>query len=105
MKKRYIPYNISSTAQEIGANVATWRKLHGITQAELADRCRVSRETISRLENGDGNVSFYTVLEVFQKFGALEKIREATNPYNTPLGMARADQALGQRVSRKRNRG
>lgn len=101
-KQKRVPHNITSCAQEIGENISTWRKMRGITQAELAERCRVSRETISRLEHGDGTVSLYTVLAALQKFGMLEKVQEATNPYNTPFGMARADQALGQRVCRKR---
>lgn len=103
MLKKYIPFNISSAAKEIGENCASWRKMYDITQAELAERCRVSRETISRLENGDGSVSFYTVLEVVQKFGILDKVQESTNPYNTRFGIARADRALGERVVHKRN--
>lgn len=101
MKKR-IPYSIVNTATEIGKNIATWRKMFNMTQAELAERCQVSRETISRLENGDGSVSLNTVLVVVQKFGILEKIEESTNPYATPFGMARAEEVLGQRVKRKK---
>lgn len=101
-KVKHIPHNIKYAAEGVGENVATWRKMYGITQAELAERCRCSRETISRLENGDGSVSFYTVLEVMQKFGILMKFEESTNPYLTPFGMARAEQALGKRVVHKR---
>lgn len=101
-RPKHIPNNIRCAAAEIGSYVATWRKMYGITQTEMAARCRCSRETISRLENGDGSVSLNTVLEVVQKFGILEKVQESVNPYTTPFGMARADAALGSRVVHKR---
>ena len=103
-KVKHIPHNIQYAAEGIGENVATWRKMYSLTQAELAQRCRCSRETISRLENGDGSVSLNTVLEVVQKFGILDKFEESTNPYTTAVGMARAEQALGKRVVHKRGK-
>ena len=102
-KHKVIPYNITSAAKEIGLHCAAWRKMHRMTQAEMAERCRVSRETISRLENGDGSVSLNTFLEVVQKFGILEKVQESVNPYTTQYGVLRADLALGQRVKKSRS--
>lgn len=32
--------------------VAYWRRIHGLTQAEVSERLRVSRETVARWENG-----------------------------------------------------
>lgn len=36
-------------AKRIGENIATWRRLYGLTSQELADKANVSRATISRL--------------------------------------------------------
>lgn len=38
------------TVRDLGALVRTARRAHGLTQAELADRLRVSRDRVIRLE-------------------------------------------------------
>lgn len=82
----------------IGENLSSWRKLTGITSQQLADRAAVSRATISRLENGDTSVSLATFLNVCRALTILDPVVTATDPYETDLGRARADQALPQRV-------
>ncbi|MGN8688578.1 helix-turn-helix transcriptional regulator [Atopobiaceae bacterium HCP3S3_F7] len=85
-------------AKSIGVNIATWRRLYGLTSQELADKANVSRATISRLENGDPSVSLETFLNACRTLQTLNAVVEATDPYQTDLGRARADQALPQRV-------
>ncbi|MEG0757792.1 MAG: helix-turn-helix transcriptional regulator, partial [Raoultibacter sp.] len=84
-----------------GENLATWRKLTGSTSQQVADRAGVSRSTVSRLENGDSSVSFATFLNVCRAMDVLDRVVDATDPYETDLGRARADQAIPQRVRRK----
>ncbi|WP_449137702.1 helix-turn-helix domain-containing protein [Slackia sp.] len=89
-------------AKQIGENIATWRKLYGLTSQQLADKAAVSRATISRLENGDPTVSFETFLNACRALSSLDAVVEATDPYETDYGRIRADQALPQRVRSKR---
>ena len=89
-------------AKQIGENIATWRKLYGLTSQQLADKAAVSRATISRLENGDPTVSFETFLNACRALSSLDDVVEATDPYETDYGRIRADQALPQRVRSKR---
>lgn len=88
-------------AKSIGDNIATWRKLYGLTSQELADKANVSRATISRLENGDPSVSLETFLNTCRALQTLNAVVEATDPYQTDLGRARADQVLPQRIRNK----
>lgn len=85
-------------AKQIGENIATWRKLYGLTSQDLADKAAVSRTTISRLENGDPTVSFETFLNACRALSTLGAVVEATDSYETDLGRIRADQTLPQRV-------
>ena len=101
MAKR-IPSWTLAAAEEIGGNVSLWRRMYGLTQVELAEKAKVSRETISRLENGDGAVSINTLLNVMHVFGILDKVSDSTNPYDTPFGMARAEAGIAKRISRRR---
>ncbi|MEG0374635.1 MAG: helix-turn-helix transcriptional regulator [Raoultibacter sp.] len=99
--KRPVPVRSKLAAQRIGENLATWRKLTGSTSQQVADRAGVSRSTVSRLENGDSSVSFATFLNVCRAMDVLDRVVDATDPYETDLGRARADQAIPQRVRRK----
>ncbi len=95
---RPVPMATRLAGTRIGENLSSWRKLTGITSQQLADRAAVSRATISRLENGDTSVSLATFLNVCRALTILDPVVTATDPYETDLGRARADQALPQRV-------
>ena len=100
--KRPIPMASRLAAKRIGENLSTWRRLYGISSQDVSERAAVSRATISRLENGDPSVSFATVLNVCRAVGILDALVEATDPYETDLGRARADHAIPQRVRSKK---
>jgi transcriptional regulator with XRE-family HTH domain len=92
--------NIEKDAAEVGDNIRIWRKLLGLTAQQVAERAGISRVTYSKIENGDTGVSFGTMLKVFRSLAILEKVKTATDPYETDLGRARADLLLPQRVRR-----
>lgn len=99
--KRPTTIKTKLAAKQIGENIATWRKLYGLTSQDLADKAAVSRATISRLENGDPTVSFETFLNACRALSTLDTVVKATDPYETDLGRIRADQTLPQRVRSK----
>lgn len=98
--KRPTPVKTILCAKRMGENLTTWRKLRNLTADQLADMSAVSRGTISRLENGDSSVSLATFLNVCNVLDIMPIVEDATNPYETDLGRARADQKLPQRVRR-----
>lgn len=100
--KRDLPAQTRIAARDIGEHLSTWRRLMGVTSAEAADRAGVSRDTLSRLENGDASVSLGTFLNALRAYGLVGPVVDATDPYQTDLGRARADQLLPQRVRRPR---
>ncbi|HEY5193276.1 MAG TPA: helix-turn-helix transcriptional regulator [Solirubrobacteraceae bacterium] len=75
-----------------------WRKLRGLTQAQLADRAGVSRDTLARLEGGEGGVSLENLLRILRALGILDSLPKALDPYETDLGRLRADEQLPRRV-------
>lgn len=52
------------TAQELGALVRERRDNLGLTQLEVAERARVTREWLVRFENGKSTVALTRVLDV-----------------------------------------
>jgi len=95
---RPVPSPVRRALREVADGVAGWRKLRGLTQAQLADRAGVSRATLIRLERGDGGVSVENLLRVLRALGVLEGLPRALDPYETDLGRLRADEQLPRRV-------
>ena len=78
----------------MGARLRLARRRRGITGADMAARCYVSRPTITRLERGDPSVSLAILA------GYLEVLGLATDldaiAANDETGAAIADERLGQ---------
>ncbi|MFV0432742.1 MAG: helix-turn-helix domain-containing protein [Leucobacter sp.] len=95
---RPTPAQISAAGSDIGAQLAAWRKLSNLTAQQLSERAGISRATLTKIEAGSLGVSFGAVLKVARALGVLDAIVLATDPYETDLGRARADQILPKRV-------
>jgi transcriptional regulator with XRE-family HTH domain len=100
MARRPIPVQTRRAAHELGAHLRTWRKLQGLTAEQLADRAGVNRNTVGRLEHGEVTVGLDVFLNVARALGQLDGLVNALDPYESPVGRARADEALPQRVRR-----
>lgn len=92
------PLPVRRALRELGSHLQTWRKLRGLTQAQLADRAGVSRRTVIRAERGDGAVSLEIALRILHALGVLEGLPNAVDPYESDLGRLRAGDHLPQRV-------
>jgi len=95
---RAVPSSIRRALRDVADDVAAWRKLRGLTQAQLADRSDVSRGTVVRLEGGDGGVSLENLLRILRSLGVLDGVVKALDPYETDVGRLRSDEQLPQRV-------
>jgi transcriptional regulator with XRE-family HTH domain len=95
---RAVPSSIQRALRDVAEDVAAWRKLHGLTQAQLADRSDVSRGTVVRLEGGDGGVGLENFLRVLRSLGVLDGVVKALDPYESDVGRLRSDEQLPQRV-------
>lgn len=95
---RPTPARITSAARSIGEQLAAWRKLQSLTAVQVAERAGISRSSLTKIENGDAGVSFEAVLKVARALGILDAIVTATDPYETDIGRARADEQLPKRV-------
>lgn len=92
-----VPRAITRTLAQIGAHLATWRRLQRLTAEQVADRAGISRGTLQRLEAGDG-ASLENTLRVARALGVLDQLAAALDPYSTDVGRLRADEKLPQRV-------
>jgi transcriptional regulator with XRE-family HTH domain len=84
------PAKVGRAAEEIGEDLAAWRKILGLTAEQVAERADISRGTLRRLERGDPAVGFHVVLRVARAVGVLDTLTDALDPLKTDLGRARA---------------
>ncbi len=98
MAVRQAPLRVRQAAEDVGEQLSAWRRMHDLTAVQVAERANISRDTLRRLEQGDPGVSFGTVLGVARALGALDRLVDALDPFQTDLGRARASSALPKRV-------
>ena len=61
-------YNEEKELLMIGVQIAQARELQGLTQAELAQKCRVTQQQLSRVERG-GNCNMLTLIKISSVLG------------------------------------
>jgi len=88
----------------LAESITTWRKLRGLTQAQLAERADVSRGVVRRIEAGGGSisVSVENLLRVLRALGIQQLLTDALDPLASDIGRMRADQELPRRVRPRR---
>ena len=91
------PPPVSRALRTLGRNVATQRKLLGLTAKMVAERAGTTPATLSKLENGEGT-SLEITLRVLRVLGLMDAAVGATDPYATERGRLLADEKLPQRV-------
>jgi transcriptional regulator with XRE-family HTH domain len=97
-RARHVPLPVRRALRELSGSLSGWRKLRGLTQAQLADRAGVSRGTLIRLEKGDSGVSIENLFRVLGALGILDNAARALDPYESDVGRLRSDEQLPQRV-------
>jgi len=97
-RKKPVPAPVRKALRSLGEEVVTWRKLRGLTQAQLADRSAVSRNTLNRLERGGGGISTENLLRILRGLGILDNLAHALDPYESDIGRLRSGQQLPERV-------
>jgi len=96
-----MPLPVRRALRELADNVSIWRKLLGLTQAQVADRAGVGTNTVRRLEDGEGGVALENVLRILRALGVLGVAVKALDPYESDIGRLRSDERLPQRVRPK----
>jgi transcriptional regulator with XRE-family HTH domain len=102
LSNRRAPLAVRRAQRNLAASVASWRKLRGLTQAQLAERADISRGVVQRLEAGDGGVSIENLLRILRALGIQDLLATALDPLASDVGRLRSDQELPRRVRPRR---
>jgi transcriptional regulator with XRE-family HTH domain len=96
------PLPVRRSIGEVGDSVSRWRRLRGLTQAQVAKRAGVSQGVVKRLEAGDGGTSLENVLRILRALGVAQIVTDALDPLSSDIGRLRAEQELPERVRPRR---
>ncbi len=99
-KVRAQPPALGRGLRAFGENAASWRKLQRLSAGTVAARAGISRDTLRAIEAGRGTASLENTFRVLRVLGVLDRVIEASDPYDTDVGRLRADEVLPQRVRR-----
>ena len=99
---RATPIPVRRAQRSLADSIATWRKLRGLTQAQLAERADVSRGVVGRLEAADGGVSVENLLRILRALGIQDLLAEALDPLASDVGRLRSEEDLPRRVRPRR---
>jgi transcriptional regulator with XRE-family HTH domain len=99
---RTTPIAVRRAQRQLAESVATWRKLRGLTQVQVAGRADVSRGVVRRLEAADGGVSVENLLRILRALGIQDLLAEALDPLASDIGRLRSAQELPRRVRPRR---
>lgn len=81
-------------AREWGRQIRSARKAREFSQAELAERARVSVQTLMRMEAGQAGTALGSWINVFEVLGLMSQLQTTIDPVTQAAGLS----ALGQRV-------
>jgi transcriptional regulator with XRE-family HTH domain len=93
-----VPLPVRRAEGQLAEHIAHWRKLRGLTQAQLADRSGVARSTLQRIEAADMGVSVENLLRILRALGLLELIPRTLDPLASDVGRLRSEERLPLRV-------
>jgi transcriptional regulator with XRE-family HTH domain len=96
------PLPVRRALRSLADSVSTWRRLRGLTQAQLAERAGVSRGVVRRLEAAEGGVSAEKLFRILRALGIQELMTDALDPMQSDIGRLRAEEHLPVRVRPKR---
>jgi transcriptional regulator with XRE-family HTH domain len=97
MAGKPLPAPIRRAMNQIGEDLATWRRLRNLTVVQVAERADVARGVVIKLEAGEG-ATLGSVLRVARALGILDSLASAIDPYRTDVGRLRSEETLPQRV-------
>jgi transcriptional regulator with XRE-family HTH domain len=103
-----IPLPVRSALKKLGGDVGDARKRRRISTATMAERARISRPTLVRLERGDANVSLGIFATVLYVLGLHDRLADVADASRDRVGLELETESLPKRISgprEKRNEG
>jgi len=99
-----IPLPVRSVLKKLGRDIADARKRRRISTAMMAERARISRPTLVRLERGDANVSLGIFATILFVLGMNDRLAELADASHDRTGLNLEAESLPKRIDSPRRK-
>lgn len=99
-----VPLPVRGLLKKLGQDIADARKRRRISTLTMAERARVSRPTLRRIERGDPKVAFGIVATVLFVLGLHQRLSDLADASQDRLGLDLESESLPQRIYGPRRR-
>ncbi|HUC85983.1 MAG TPA: helix-turn-helix domain-containing protein [Candidatus Acidoferrales bacterium] len=103
-----VPLPVRFALKKLGGDLGDARKRRRISTATMAERARISRPTLVRLERGDANVSLGIFATVMYVLGLHDRLTDLADASRDRVGLELETESLPKRIvgpRKKRNEG
>jgi len=99
-----VPISIVTALKTLGQDIRNARKRRRITMNLLANRAKISRVTLSKIEKGDPSVAIKYYASTLKMLGLLKNLEEVAAAKNDGVGIIIEEENLPQRIRHKRKK-
>jgi transcriptional regulator with XRE-family HTH domain len=99
-----VPLPVRSALKKLGGDLADARKRRRISTATMAERARISRPTLVRLERGDANVSVGIFATVLFVLGLHDRLTDLADASRDRVGLELETESLPRRITGARKK-
>jgi len=93
-----MPLPVRGILRKLGEDIADARKRRRISTTTMAERARISRPTLLRLERGDANVSLGIFATVLFILGMHDRLADLVDATQDRLGLDLQSESLPKRI-------
>lgn len=93
-----LPIPASRALRKLGQEMRDARKRRRIPMELMAERARISRSTLTKVEKGDGSVALGIYASVLFALGLVEGLGDLADPVKDKLGRAIDERNLPKRI-------
>ena len=103
MKERWPLYaKAESALKKVGSDLRDARRRRRISTTTLAERARISRATLYRIEKGDAGVSVSSYASVIFALGLIERLSDAFDARHDAVGLGLESEQMPKNIVNKR---
>ena len=88
----------SRNAKQLGEHVRNWRKIHKLTQKNLAGRAKITRQALAKIEQGNPHARLDDILSILEILGQEKKMLDSLDPLNDSVARLRWGMTEKERV-------
>lgn len=94
-----LPIALRRGLKQLGTDIQRARRRRRLTAEMVAERARISRPTLRRVERGDAAVGLGVYATVLWVLGLGDRIGQLAAPETDAIGLSMEDERLPQRIS------